>query len=232
MKKLGIIGGAGPFASALLYKEMVAHIYRQRREGIFPEICLLNFPFTRGLTSEESANNGGFIINQLQYCLDTLKSHRAEIAVIACNTMHAFIEDLDLKGIELISLPKTILSLAERHGKKKLLILATQTTQFYGLYEHQAIDMIYPLKEEQKTLDAVIDRILCGEVLRSDSELIAALIGCIHKRQHIDGVVLGCSDLPVLHDSYPLIGLSVPLFDSIKSPIGNIYQSLLVSKES
>ena len=65
MKKLGIIGGAGPLASALLYETLIQESYALGRQ--VPEIVLINYPFSRGLSLEEGKNNEEIIHQELSY---------------------------------------------------------------------------------------------------------------------------------------------------------------------
>ncbi len=53
-----------------------------------------------------------------------------------------------------------------------------------------------------------------GVSLKEDSESLDKIVENILSHEGIDGVVLGCTELPVLHDRYSL-RTSCQLFDSI-----------------
>lgn len=215
MKKIGIIGGAGPLASALFY-EMLVHGYYHKGLAI-PEIVLLNFPFTRGLSVKEGSAHGKILMEELTYCIRILEQHQVETGVVVCNTLHLYLKKLPKSSFAFHSLPELVLKEAKERGFKRLLLLGTQNTCRSGLYEDPDIALSYPSKEEQETVDGIIDRVLEGRVVREDAEMLGCLIYEHSKTAPFDGVVLGCSDLPVLHHRFPIPSIK-PLLDSIKIP--------------
>lgn len=212
--KLGLIGGAGPYASALAYRYFLDACYGNGHE--VPELVLLNFPFTRGLSLAESAQNEKIIRAELQHCIDTLAKVGVEVAGIACNTLHLFLAGLNLQGIRFIYLPHAVLGTAARLGCKQLLILGTPTAISRGLYAYPGIKLIAPSPEEQEIVLHTIDNILRGKILPSDSDALCAVIVKAHQRTPVDGVILGCTELPVLHQTHPLLCKGVDVYDSIQ----------------
>ena len=214
MKKVGIIGGAGPLASALFYQTVIQECYNQAQ--FVPEIHLLNFPFTRGLTSEEGLHNGTLLEKELQYCLDIFTLNGIEIGILACNTLHLYLNMLP-KTIPFVSLPETVMTEARTRGHHRILVLGTQNTCYSNLYCHQDLEVLYPPKMIQLDLDAIIDRVLQGKILQEDSHYVSKFIEEYSKTTSFDGIVLGCTDLPVLHHHFPIQAYK-PLYDSIKIP--------------
>lgn len=216
-QKLGIIGGAGPYASALLYQSIIKAHYAAKR-GQMPEIVLLNYPFTRGLTLKESQSHQLQLRTELQYCMNSLALQNVQSFAIACNTLHSFLPGLDLKGMNLLPIPKLVIETALKAGLHKLLLLSTATTIQSSLYQHPCVQLITPRPLEQQSLNAIIDRILAGEILKEDSETLSQLIQTCLLRDGMDGVLLGCTDLPVLHAYYPIKTGPLPILDSIQIP--------------
>lgn len=215
MQKIGIIGGAGPLASALLYETLVHESYQQRLQ--VPEIILLNYPFSRGLTLDERKDNEQKIQHELIYCLEALVKHGVNVAVIACNTLHLYVQSLPQALLKVLSIPHLVLEQARENSHKRLLIMGTQNTCRSDLYRHPEITMVYPSSKAQQAVDEVIDRVLEGTICQEDSALLAEVLATESKRQAFDGIVLGCTDLPVLHHRFP-IASGKPLYDSIKIP--------------
>ena len=215
MKKLGIIGGAGPLASALLYETLVQESYCQGNQ--LPEILLINYPFTRGLTLQEGKDNGKILENELHYCVNTLVQNGVEVGLIACNTLHLYINQLKQVPLSFFSLPDLVVQKAREKGHGRLLILGTQNTCRSLLYQKAGITTYYLSQQEQKRLDEVIDRVLEGKICKEDSRLIGHLVQQYSEHVALDGIVLGCTDLPVLHHHFP-IPSSKPIYDSIKIP--------------
>lgn len=209
--KLGIIGGAGPLASALLYETLVQESYAC---GLtLPEIFLINYPFTRGLTVEEGKNNEQIIINELQGCIDSLARNGVTIGLLACNTMHLFLKKTTPTSIVFHHLPELVVEEAKAKGHERLLILGTQNTCRSHLYGRG----IYPLIEQQMRLDRVIDHVLEGKICQEDAFVVGEIIKQMLALMDFDAVVLGCTDLPVLHHHFP-IQSERPIYDSIKIP--------------
>ncbi len=214
MKKLGIIGGAGPLASALLYETLI-HESLALGQSV-PEIVLLNYPFSRGLSMEEGKKNEQVIEKELEYCLSLLSCCAVDVALLACNTLHLFLKRLTT-SIEFYHLPTLVLRTAQQYPHKRLLVLGTQNTRHCGLYQHAQMEMSYPSQEEQSLIEDVIDRVLQGRLLQQDADLMGDVIKSCISRDAIDGVILGCSDFPVLHHHFP-IQTVLPIYDSIKIP--------------
>jgi aspartate racemase len=213
MKKLGIIGGAGPLASSLFYETLV---YESHRLGApMPETILINYPFTRGLTIHEGQENATLIYQELTHCLNLLEMTQAQIGVLICNTLHLYLFFLKRKTIPFISLSKLLLGEIRKKNHKQLLLLATQNTCHSSLYHDNEIGLLLLSKQEQKLIDEIIDRILEGVILEKDSFLVTQLIEQFNSQ--IDGIILGCTDLPVLHHRYPFLSEKT-IYDSVKLP--------------
>lgn len=211
MKKLGIIGGAGPLASALFYETLVHECYRLQCP--LPEIVLLNYPFQRGLTPEEKQKNGVMVRNELSYCIEALEASGAAVAVLVCNTLHLELRKLNRGVLQFFPIPDLVLG-GVKEGSK-LLLLGTQNTCNSSLYQGAGFTIFHPSSEGQKMINRVIDHILEGKILKEDADLLERVIE--DSPEEIDGVILGCTDLPVLHHHFP-IQSDKPVYDSVKIP--------------
>jgi len=221
MKKLGIIGGAGPLASALFYQMLVHESYRLGRS--LPEIFLLNYPFHRGLTPEESRNNGAVVRKELRYCLKTLETVGAEVGVLVCNTLHLELAIAPQEKIDFLRLPDLLLEEIHEKKSKRLLLLATRNTCSSLLYQQKDLTIFHPSLEGQAVVDEVINRVLTGHFCSQDSVKLETIIRTYP--DEIDGVILGCTDLPVLHHHFPLSS-DIPIYDSVKIPAQKIVRCL------
>lgn len=219
MKKLGIIGGAGPLASALLYETVVHEAYSLGCK--IPEILLINYPFTRGLSQDEGRRNQQTLRSELLYCLEILADNGVKMALLACNTLHLTLKELNVGNICFQHIPEMVLKVAEEQKHNHLLILGTGNTCGSDLYRLPGIEVAYPSVEEQCKVGAIIDRVLEGKIRQEDGRSIEIIIKEISKRYVIDGVVLGCTELPVLHHHFP-IKTALPIYDSIKIPAKKI----------
>lgn len=222
MKKLGIIGGAGPLASVLLYETIVYTAYEE--EGSVPEICLMNYPFSRGLTLKESEQNNPLIIRQLDEVTKKLNACKVDVGVIACNTLHMYLP-IDSANFPFFSLPKIILEEVSKQAHDFVLVLGTEATAQGSVYQKKDNTIIFPNSSQQKVLGNIIDKILKGEIYQKDSLIISNMIHEIGKEKPIKAVILGCTELPVLHHHHQ-IASDYPIYDSIKLPAKIIYKRL------
>ena len=221
MKKLGIIGGAGPLASALFYETLIHESYQLGHP--LPEIVLLNYPFSRGLTPEESRNHGIVVREELRHCLQALERAGAEVGVLVCNTLHLELAQAPIGNICFLQIPDLVLEKIHEKKSKRLLLLATQNTCDSSIYHQSGVTIFRPSLKEQKVVDNAIDHVLMGTFSEQDSLQIMELIR--NFPEEIDGVILGCTDLPVLHHHFP-IRLSIPIYDSVKIPAKTIMRFL------
>jgi len=219
MKKLGIIGGAGPLASALLYEAIIQECYSKGISN--PEMILINYPFTRGLRLHEREANEALLRKELAHCIDQLIHYGVEVAILACNTLHLLLTVKQTNHLSMLSIPKMILDEAYSNSNKKLLVLATETTSKYHLYKDPRHEIHYLPEQYQIDLNQVIDRILAGQCLMEDSNLISKMVCELQKTTQYDALVLACTDLPVLHHKHP-IATQLPIYDSIKCPARQI----------
>lgn len=214
---IGIIGGAGPLASALLYQIIIEEHYRRIQRGLqcpLPDILLLNHNFTKGLTIEESTANRTCLVSELEDCMQPLRKAGATKIYIACNTLHSFLPNPLCADI--IHLPQKVMATLRQQKISKVGVLSTETTKQAGLYSDALIDFVFPSHAEQQLINPIFDRILEGRVLRNDSLNIQSIIRNMQDRHNMTAIILGCTDLPVLYREYPFHVSGIAVFDSIR----------------
>lgn len=205
MRKIGIIGGAGPLASSLLLESIIHECYRHgcENETAFPEIILVNKPFNISLCTQ--IKNGRLMIyDALQTCIDQLLNNGVKTFVVACNTFHLFLDGVTTGDGHFVKINQATLQAAQRQNLKRLLILGTPLTLHHQLYQHQTIECLTPPEEYHVGIEKIINKILAGNVLAEDSARLSTMINKLHGALDFDGVVLGCTELPVLHRKHPL----------------------------
>lgn len=206
-KKIGIIGGAGPMASCQLYKEIITicqEKYGCRDDADFPEIILISYPFSDMITPEDRRKNESNLENELNYCFNHFKAVHVPIVGIACNTLHTIVKNMQVDIPQFIPIMDATLKFAEKQGCKRLLILGSRTTLSLNLYSSQTIECLKPSLEDQEIINKVIDTILAGKILKEDSEALSKIASAMYEKEPFDGIVLGCTELPLLHEQYPL----------------------------
>jgi len=179
---IGIIGGAGPMAGVMLLQRiftLAGSQYGCFRDADFPEVQLLSFPFSEMLTEERDEAK---VRAELSVCLKRLQSSGATVLAIACNTLHAFLDEIP-DG--LIHLPKV--TAGEIPAGVVPLVLCTSTSSQFGLHK-RFFPCTYPSAGDQVRVDQLIDQILKGENV---AEQLTALI----EQQEACTIILGCTEL-------------------------------------
>jgi aspartate racemase len=203
-KKIGVIGGAGPMASCQLYKMIIEECqekYGCKEDADFPEMVIVNYPFAKMINVEFINKNKEKLIEQLQKCFDEIFSCGGEIVGIACNTLHTLLEEIEFSREKFVHIVDAVFDRAKQSKVKKNLILATSTTVKSKLYASDGfIECVYPDKQEQKLIDQIISNVLEAKIQLKDSKTLSDIIN----NYEVDGVVLGCTELPVLHEKFPI----------------------------
>jgi aspartate racemase len=198
VKKIGIIGGAGPLASALLYTRIVELCYEHGIGHDEIEIVIINYPFTLAMLEKPDQ-----IRRVLESCIFDLKSIGCVIIAIACNSLHRFVPEY-VPDAEIILIQKPVLARIDERLHKHVLLLSTATTVKSRMYVHEKARIITLSKTEQSVVTAIIKRVLAGKVLARDRDALSSMIRSKHQEEPLDGVILGCTELPVLHKAHAL----------------------------
>lgn len=190
---IGIIGGAGPQAGVFLLERIFSlsnHLYGCHRDSDFPKVHFINFPFTEMLSPTIQADK---LHRELSECLNLLRRNGATVLAIACNTLHAFLdENEDLK--DLVHLPRTVAS--EVSDSDIPLVLCTSTSVQFGLHK-KFFTCDYPDIKTQEKVDDIIDQILKGV---NRQEVLNQLLQLL-KHQEAKTVVLGCTELSLFTEA-------------------------------
>ena len=72
------------------------------------------------------------------------------------------------------------------------------------LYETSAIECLYPASKEQQQVNQFIREIAGGKVEDSQAQELRKIISQIHGHASFDGIIIACTELPLLHKKMPL----------------------------
>lgn len=196
-ESIGIIGGAGPLAGAFLLKRILSlsgKVYGCYRDADFPQVFLISFPFSEMLCPDMDIAK---LRKELSGCLEQLRKNGASVLAIACNTLHAFLDEKDELN-DLVHLPRTLaeeISLSDTP-----LVFCTSTSVQFGLHK-QFFPCTYPDTQTQREVDKIIDQILRG----ADQSVILGKLRELLQAQTTNTVILGCTELSLFSSH-----LSVP----------------------
>ncbi len=195
-KSIGIIGGAGPLAGAFLLERVLSlsnKKYGCYRDSDYPKIFLISFPFSEMLSPIFNTTK---IRDELSECLKLLRRNGSSVLTIACNTLHAFLDEKDDLD-DLVHLPRELAK--EIYPFEKPLVCCTSTSTQFGLHK-QFFPCTYPDIKTQVQVDEIIDQILQGKDKSSVLERLEKLL----QTQPEKTIVLGCTELSLFTASLSL----------------------------
>jgi len=230
---IGIVGGLGPHAHLELEREILRAVGWAKGDQDYPEWVLASLPGTPDRTAALIAG-GESPVPLLVESLRVL-SQRADFAVIACITAHAFLAELEPQGVMPIldAVEETMLS-AARLESRRVGVLATTGCLRSGLFS-RARDRVCPEVEIFSLVDLpngttlqqklVMEPIYgepgvedgpslkrgAGADTRSGQRLAGQLrqAATALVEAGADAVVLGCTEIPLALGHVPVQGAPV-----------------------
>jgi len=217
MRRIGILGGASDQATADYYRR-----FNKAANDLFGGwntaeliISSMNFALSRDCALNERWDEMG---NYLSDRAMALERAGAELILCTSNTLHRVADTVARK----ISVPflhivdptaRAILEVGLRHvgllGTKAVMA----TDHLKGRYKtHFGIDIMVPTASEQDAIDQIIFEELCRGRFTADSKTIYLDIADRLRARGAQGVILGCTEIPLLIDQEDRPDL--PMFDT------------------
>jgi len=215
-KKIGILGGMGPVATAyfygLLLKEMQEQ-YHTVQDTDYPPLVLYSLPLTG--FDETGIIDENLVLQQLQGGIQILEQAHCDFIVIPCNTVHYFIEALRMKTkMPILSIIEETVQVVAQESPASVGLLASETTFKEQLY-HQAlgedIKIMAPDSESHQKITALILKVMGGkDHVEAKKEVIA-----IMKKMEgdVDAYIVGCTELSVVLSENDI---DIKIYDPLK----------------
>lgn len=217
MKRIGIIGGLGPEATQDYYKHITAYFHQYNQSLSTPEIIIYSVDIAE-LFELVSAKRWESLVDWLVSKLLALKNAGADFAAISANTPHiVFDQLLPRSPLPLISIVEATLQSAQRCRFKKVGLLGTaftmQASFFRDPFSRAGISLVVPEMEEQAYIqDCLVQEIELGVFKEETRQGLISIIEKMKKRDGIEAVILGCTELPLILDpncsALPLLNTS------------------------
>jgi aspartate racemase len=218
MKRLGILGGMGPAASAEFVNRLVKQTPASCDQEHIPFV-LWNNPLIPDRST--SMRNGDdkplpFLLEGIQ----GLRSAGCDTIVIPCNTAHFWFEDMVKLCPRVIHIVDTVAhSLRDVNVTNTTIgVMGTKATVELGLYQNRLNDQgwncIMPTEEEMNDIvQPAIDLIKGGDMSKAYDMFMIVIDSLIVRRAQ--AVVLGCTEIPLAVRQNRRDG--IPLINSIDS---------------
>ncbi len=200
-KKLGVMGGLGPKATAYFFNLIVDNTKADSDQDHIDAIYL-NHASVPDRTACILFNKTRRLKELLIADAKLLQSLGVSYIAIPCNTSHYLYDDIQnsVKVPVINMIDETLLNISEKYGKGKVGVLATTGTREMKIYDKYAskydIEIIYPSqKSQQRVMNAIYDGVKAGNT-PSPSDLDSVIDEL--KNKGCMCAVLACTELSVI----------------------------------
>jgi aspartate racemase len=203
-KKLGVLGGMGPEATADFYLRIISRC--QKKFGAmynsdFPHIIVNSYPVPDG--DMWTNYDKKLVESGLQENAKLLEKCGADFLALPCNSVHNFI------GVVREAVDRPVLSIIEEVTKKileknlkKITIFGTGFTLSQKIYEKgfekYGIESVVPCSKHQEQIGEIILRIESGVREEEDKKALIDITDILADKKGVQGIVLGCTEIPLL----------------------------------
>ena len=201
-KRLGILGGMGPMATADLYRKVVELTDADNDYGHIRVIIDSNTAIPDRTAAILSG--GADPLPEMLSATNNLVSCGAECIIMPCNTAHYFLPELQAQiSVPILDMTKIAAQKsAELYPGKTAAILATRGTLATGVYaralEDCGVEYIVPDEKEQSTLMYLIYEVVkASRPLSPEKPLWSSLLDGLREKG-ADYFLLACTELPIL----------------------------------
>ena len=201
MKKLGIVGGIGPEATIDYYRMIIELCLIERQN--YPEIIVYSINMNKMLDMTERGDLDE-LVQYLLTALDALKNAGADFAIIASNTPHMVFDTLQEESpLDLLSIVEATCKKAILSKMRRLLLLGTKFTMkssFYRrVFSREGIEIVVPEDNEIEYIhDRIFKELELGNIVQETKTRILEIVSRIKQKEGIEGVILGCTELPLM----------------------------------
>ena len=203
MKIVGMLGGIGPESSIEYYRLLIAGYRARVPNGSNPAIVINSI----NMTAMRSLVEASELASLTQYLLEEIKRLAragAEFGFMASNTPHIVFDSVRRQSpIPLISIVEATCQAAQGQGLKRLALFGTRFTmqgEFYPqVFSRAGIALVVPSTDEQAYIhDKYMNELVLGIILPATRARFLAIVDRLKQQEHIDGLILGGTELPLI----------------------------------
>lgn len=202
-KRLGIIGGMGPKATAVFYDRLIDMTEAQKDQDHM-DIVISNHATLPDRTATILAGEGERFLQAIRSDFALMEFAGVANIAIPCNTSHYFYDDLQaMTSIPIINMvEETIRTVHTALGEgARIGLLATNGTVQSGVYATYAkrygLQLYIPDAVLQQKVMHMIYQYVKGAGTVDGTELETLVMKLVHDHA-CDGVIIGCTELSIL----------------------------------
>ncbi len=214
MKRIGIIGGLGPEATIDYYQRIISHFKKINKNNNldYPEIVIYSVNmhiFISYMQKKQYTEASNYIIEKIK----ALENAGVDFVAISANTPHQLFNDIKSNvNLPLISIVEATATYAQTLNLRRLGLfgtLFTMNAHFYAdVLQHYHIEIIVPDENQKKYInEKLFNEIELGIFNDETRQGLIEIIKSMKVKNHIDGLILGCTELPLI--------LTEPVYEGI-----------------
>ena len=214
-KRIGVLGGMSP-ESTIEYYQHITRTYTERYgDYAYPEVLIYSVSFQSYVDWPEQ-DRWDLVAQGLSEAAQRLEKAGAEVIVIATNTMHLVVDQVQASvTVPVLSLLDVVADAVRARGLRTVGLLGTRFTMEKGLYQDalasRGIEVLVPDAKGRAYVNAVIyDELVAGQIRDESRAGFVALVDELAGRG-AEGVILGCTEIPLLVREGDV---DLPLFDT------------------
>jgi aspartate racemase len=217
-KRIGILGGMSP-ESTVAYYEYITRTYTERQGDYgYPEILIYSVSF-QPYVDWPNEGRWDLVAEGLAEAAQRLVAAGADLLLIATNTMHIVFDQVQASvDVPMISLLDAVAQAILARNMSTVGLLGTRFTMEQPFYRQalsgHGIEVLVPEREDRAYVNRVIyNELVAGQVRSQSRAGFLEVIGRLADRG-AQGVILGCTEIPLLVRPTDVSRYNVQLFDT------------------
>jgi aspartate racemase len=203
VKRIGLVGGLGPEATLEYYRGII-DVFKSTDTSLnYPEIVIysVNMSELIGMMKNKEYDQ---VVEYLLRVIESLKKAGAEFAAMSANTPHLVFDELiKVSPLPLISIVEATCDETLKLGLKRPGLVGTGFTMsgtFYqDVFNRRGISVSLPEEEDMKIInEKLFSEIELGIFKDETRQLLIRIIEKMVHQQHIDCLILGCTEFPLI----------------------------------
>ncbi|MBS4194295.1 aspartate/glutamate racemase family protein [Lederbergia citri] len=204
MKKLGMVGGLGPESTVDYYQTIITK-YQERigSKEVLPELFINSINMYQVFQFIDQSDLEG-LADYLVEAVQKLEQVGSDFAIISANTPHIVFNQVQNRvQIPLYSIVEETYKKARELGLDKIGLIGTKFTMEHSFFKtaftSQGIEIVVPTASEQQYIHKkIVEELENGIVNKTTKKSYLDIIKEMVQRDQIQGVILGCTELPMI----------------------------------
>ena len=211
---VGIVGGIGPESTIAYYRAIVAKVRARNENAGYPRI-IINSIDASAMLALIPQQRFDDLATMLAREVDALGRAGADFALIAAGTPHLVFDDVRARtSVPLISIVEATRDVAVGLRLRRLALLGTRFTMDATFYADAlasaGIEVVAPPQNDRDYVhQRYMTDLFSGDIPQSTREGITAVVARMITADHVDGVIVGGTELFPLVEDFRRLGTAV-----------------------